>query len=81
MNNMSIAYRALISEVGLLLNEPDIRPADNFVALGGNSFLAVLVAANLKDKQGLEINAAQLLGDTLENIQIKLIDTISEMTV
>jgi acyl carrier protein len=71
VNQNSMAQRALIGEVKRILNEVDVRPYDNFIELGGNSFLAIQVALNLKDKEGIEIDISQLLGDKLEKVMTR----------
>nr|WP_255491010.1 acyl carrier protein [Spartinivicinus marinus] len=63
-----------MAEVGRILDEPDIRPTDHFIELGGNSMLALQVASMLKEQQ-IEINVAQLLGDRLENVFIEFTET------
>ncbi|WGG53061.1 acyl carrier protein [Rugamonas sp. DEMB1] len=70
MNKDNIGRLALMREVGRILGEPDIRPGDNFIELGGNSILALQVAGVLHDKEGIEINIAQLLADRLGNVCI-----------
>ncbi|GAA5444265.1 hypothetical protein Misp06_02451 [Microbulbifer sp. NBRC 101763] len=70
MNRKSTDQKALIREVEQLLNETDVRPTDNFIELGGNSFLALQLAINLKDRDNIEVDVARLLGNTLECVLI-----------
>ncbi len=44
-----------------LLEVPEVRPVDNFFDLGGNSILAIQLAAGLQDRLGVPVEATDVL--------------------
>jgi len=78
MSKDDLLQEILMLEVKNILNETEIYLTDNFIELGGNSFLAIQVALNLKDKEGIDISIAELLGDRLENVSIKRVESVME---
>lgn len=65
-------FAALLREVQAMLNEPDIRAEDNFVELGGNSMMAILIVEKLRAREGIEANLAQLLGSQIGQVELML---------
>ncbi len=80
MDKINIGKQVLIREVERILGEPDIRPSDNFIELGGTSFLALQLASVLQEKEGIEIDVAELLAYCLDHVSIRFSENTLEYT-
>ncbi|WP_119343970.1 phosphopantetheine-binding protein [Facilibium subflavum] len=70
MANNEQILNALLREIQIILDEPDIRGNDNFVELGGNSIMAIQVVERLKTRDGILVNLAQLLGTRIDHVEL-----------
>lgn len=73
MNHEEMKLASLIHEIKTMLNEDDIRLSDNFIDLGGNSIMAMVIVEKLQSNNGVKINLAQLMGCPIGNIEMTLI--------
>lgn len=80
MGKINIGKQVLIREVERILGEPDIRLSDNFIELGGTSFLALQLASVLQEKEGIAIDVAELLAYSLDHVSITFTGNTLEYT-
>ncbi|UYA60763.1 hypothetical protein NAL19_2655 [Pectobacterium sp. F1-1] len=59
----------IINEIKSMLNETDVRLDDNFIELGGNSIMAMIIVDNLQKNNSITIDLAQLLGSQIGEIE------------
>ncbi|KAA1195699.1 phosphopantetheine-binding protein [Photorhabdus heterorhabditis] len=74
MKNNEQMLGALLHEVQIMLNEPDVRKDDNFIELGGNSIMAMHIVETLKARDGILVNLAQLLGTRISHVELMRVD-------
>ncbi|MGD8165411.1 phosphopantetheine-binding protein [Pantoea sp. FN0307] len=70
MDYKKVNLTNLLNEIKNILKEKDVRLDDNFIELGGNSVMALLILRNMELNYGVSVNLAQLLGEEIGKVTI-----------
>ena len=77
--SLEAASAALYSAVADVLQIEAARPSDNFIELGGNSLLAVILANRLEEEFGMRLDVMDIFGLELDQLAARLHRALAEV--